>query len=301
MSETDEGAGGGGGDEAAAVVKEASSLGWSPKEQWRGDPEKWIDADAFVARGHEVMPILQANNRKLQQKLDAVTGQLQQVTTQLSVSQEAIKALKEFNSEATRQQAEDTKKDLIGSLKEAKESGDLETELALTEQLGEINSVIKAAKEDAVEGKPKPKPSGEDKGFVPDAATQASFTAWATDNPWFGTDKRRTRMANVIAGELRADPANAGLLHRDFLDKVTEEVNAELGTGRAAMDKVEGSRGGGSGRTSGGKSFADLPADAKAACAKYTKQLVGEGRAYKTEVEWQKAYTAKYFAEENAA
>src|SRR3990167_3011505 len=90
----------GGGDEAAAaaLVTEATGMGWSPKESWRGDPEKWIDAETFVARGREVLPILRANNKQLQAKVDTLSGQLGRVTEQLTASQDAIEALKEFNS-----------------------------------------------------------------------------------------------------------------------------------------------------------------------------------------------------------
>lgn len=281
---------------AAAVAKEATALGWSPKEQWRGDPEKWIDAEAFVARGHEVMPILQANNRKLQQKLDGMQAELSRVTNLLTVSQESIEALKEFNSEATLQQAEQTRKDLLTGIKAAKESDDIETEVTLTEQLGEVNSVIKSAKADEGKAGEKKKPNGAGGPPAVDPAIQADFAAWTGENPWYGVDKRKTRLANVIADEIRSDPANARLVGRAFLDRVVEEVTQELGAAPARTDKVEGSRGGGRGG-SGGKSYADLPADAKVACSKYARQLVGEGRAYKTEAEWQKAYTKKYFAE----
>jgi len=292
----------GGGDEAAAaaLVTEATSMGWSPLEGWRGDPEKWIDAETFVARGREVLPILRANNKHLQAKVDTLSGQLDKVTEQLTSSQDAIEALKEFNSAATLQEAERTKSDLVASLKQARTDGDVDTEITLREQIDEVSEVIKASKIDEEAGKPKPKSNGEDKGPKISPETKAAFEAWQAKNTWFGTDVRRTRLATAISDELRADPANAALLGEAFMDKVAEEVEKTIGGSngsRTNTDKVEGSRGGSGGRSSGGKSYADLPADAKEACSYYSKRLVGEGRAYKTEAEWQKAYTTKYFAE----
>jgi len=260
-----------GSEVAPEIVTEAASMGWSPKESWRGDPEKWIDAETFVARGREVLPILRANNKQLQAKVDTLSGQLNKVTEQLTASQDAIEALKEFNSAATLQEAERTKSDLVASLKQARTDGDVDTEIALRDQIDEVNTVIKASKgEEGEEGKPKPKPNGEDKGPKISPETKAAFEAWQAKNTWFGTDVRRTRLANAIADELRADPANVGILGEAFMDKVAEEVEKTVGGSnnqRSTTDKVEGSRGGGNSRSGSGKSYADLPADAKEACS----------------------------------
>ena len=35
------------------VVKEAQTMGWVPREQFRGAEEKWVDADVFeLDQGH---------------------------------------------------------------------------------------------------------------------------------------------------------------------------------------------------------------------------------------------------------
>lgn len=276
------------------VEAEAKNIGWSPKEEWRGNPEKWVDAETFVRRGKEILPILQANNKKLQAKLDEVSGKLGHVTGQLAASQEAIEALKEFNTESTRQEAERTKAALVVSLKDARAAGDIDTEITLRDQIEEVNTVLKdSTKEDKKE---EPKVAAK-----PEVSPEikAAFEAWNSKNPWFGTDVRKTRLANMIGDELRADPKNANLVGEAFLDRIVEEVEKTLGGNekRSEVDKVEGSRGGGNNRQGNGKTYADLPADAKEACAYYAKRLVGEGRGYKTEADWQKAYTSKYFAE----
>ena len=43
---------GGGGDQQTPTVEErAHRMGWRPLNEFRGDPAKWVDAAAFVARG----------------------------------------------------------------------------------------------------------------------------------------------------------------------------------------------------------------------------------------------------------
>ena len=54
------------GEQAAAPVEqEARTLGWVPAEEFKGDPNRWVDAETFVERGHTVMPILRKNNERL--------------------------------------------------------------------------------------------------------------------------------------------------------------------------------------------------------------------------------------------
>ena len=48
------------------VEQEARTLGWVPQEEFKGDPNRWVDADTFVERGHTVMPILRKNNERLE-------------------------------------------------------------------------------------------------------------------------------------------------------------------------------------------------------------------------------------------
>ena len=50
----------------APVEQEARTLGWVPAEEFKGDPNRWVDAETFVERGHTVMPILRKNNERLE-------------------------------------------------------------------------------------------------------------------------------------------------------------------------------------------------------------------------------------------
>ena len=38
---------------------EALSMGWSPRENWRGDPDKWVDSKEYARRAREHLPIMQ--------------------------------------------------------------------------------------------------------------------------------------------------------------------------------------------------------------------------------------------------
>lgn len=62
------------------VVAEARQLGWVPQEEFRGDQSRWVDADSFVKRGHEVMPILKANNARLMGEVTSLKATLTEAT-----------------------------------------------------------------------------------------------------------------------------------------------------------------------------------------------------------------------------
>ena len=47
------------------VRHEAESQGWVPKERFRGNENDWVDAETFVKRGREILPILRKNNENL--------------------------------------------------------------------------------------------------------------------------------------------------------------------------------------------------------------------------------------------
>jgi hypothetical protein len=115
-------------DPGMNVEVQARELGWSPKEEFKGDPERWIDAETFVKRGEELMPILKANNRKL-------LGEVMSLKEAVKASQDSISALKEFNSKINIREAKETKKVLVEQLKEARSDGDVETELKLTKEI----------------------------------------------------------------------------------------------------------------------------------------------------------------------
>ena len=268
------------------IEVKAKDMGWAPKEEFRGDPEKWIDAETYVRRGEELMPILKANSRRTNEKLQSVETELKTTKDLLKEATESIEALKEFRSSLTKKEAQEKAKELTTAIVEAKREGDHEKEVELTEALHEHKAAIKEA-EKPPEAKSAEKP--EDPTLNPD------WQAWVAENDWWGKDRRRTALAMGIADELKADSTNK-LTGKAFLDKVTEEVELTVGGGlRTAPNKVEG---GGRGSRNGAKGFGDLPAEAKQACERQAERLVGPNRAFKTAQEWRNHYATEYFAEE---
>lgn len=322
VSDGDAGEGGDDTVERAQVEQRARDLGWSPRDQWRGPLSAWIDAPEFVQRGEQIMPILRNNLRASEGKISSLEAQLKKQSLQLQAANESIQVLINLNTEQGREAAKEKRRELLREQAAARRDGDTDREIELGEQIADVTSRINTAEAEAEEGQQgtaadkqgkgkgkgktaagtTPPPDDDDSANNP--ANDPVYKQWEADNPWFGKDTRRTALATAIARELRSNPANEGLIGRAFFDKVTDEVNKTMGgTKRATSSKVEGAAGGGgngSGNGAGsgaanGKTYNDLPADAKAACERYARDVVGEGRAFKDIASWRKHYTTQYF------
>jgi hypothetical protein len=265
------------------VETKARAMGWLPKDQFRGSEENWLAADKYVERGEAIMPILQANNRKLADRLASAEAELQSTKHLLSSATEAIEELKNFRTTLNKDKVKEKKTEVLSALATAKRDGDVEAEVQLTDQLTEVNAALKEA------DKAPPAAPANTPALTPAAQT------WMAQNPWFGTDKRKTALAMAVSDEWRGEGKMLGT------PQFFEHVDAELGkifdtnaARREAPSKVGGSVNSGGGASEGGKTFADLPSEAKDACKRMAGRLVGEGRAYKTMDAWQKAYVEQY-------
>ena len=57
---------------------EARAQGWVSQEEFRGNEKDWVDAETFVKRGREILPILRKNNEHLLRDLNATKEELKQ-------------------------------------------------------------------------------------------------------------------------------------------------------------------------------------------------------------------------------
>jgi len=265
------------------VQQAAEAMGWIPPKRFKGDPDRFIDADTYIKRGEEVLPIVREQNKRLHSELDTLKRESQQTRAALDKATKTLEQLEEVHTVATQKAVEDARRQLKIQLSAASEAGDHDGVAELTDQLVKMNAAVpdKAPAE-------KVTPPAE---FTP----PPDLAQWNAENPWFGTNKRKTALALGIAQELRdAGETSQG---RVFFDLVTAELDKELGTSQPRGDKVEGARGNGEagGTGTGNKaSYAAMPAEARAACDSDAKRFVGEGKKYKTIADWRTRYAEIY-------
>jgi hypothetical protein len=260
------------------ILKEAESQGWVPKERFRGNESDWVDADIFVKRGREILPILRKNNENLIRDLQATKEQLRDF-------REAAEEFKRFQKEAYERKAneyEDRIREIKESRAQAISDGDGQKVNALDDALDQAKEDLKEAKQAVKEA---------DTVKTPEPATQAmepELQSWLDGNTWFGQDKRMTSIANGIGDSIRLEfPMLKGKPFLDKLDEVlAEEFPNKFGEKKSPASRVES----GSGRQGRGgsnaQSYDNLPADAKAACDKFVKQKLMTKEEYVQSYDW---------------
>jgi len=272
---------------------EARAEGWRPLEQYKGDPNKWIDAKEFVERGENILPLVKAQNGKLKNDLEATKRTLAEM-------RESMDNFKLFHEETTARLQKEKKAeyaraeaDLKKARTEARENGDLDKVDEISDAIADLKAEAKAE-----ETKTKKAPTAQSQDAI---LKDPVYQAWAKENPWFGddTDKdnaRRSRLAVAVGQEIRAKNPNISMA--DFLEQITEEVEETFGaakkSSRETTSKVEGSRRGNGG---GGKGYADLPSEARKQCDEDIKRHVGPNKVYKTVKEYQSYFANLYFEE----
>lgn len=262
---------------------EALKMGWIPPTRFKGDPEKFIDAEQYIERGEQLLPIVRANNLRLEKQVALQATELQSLRETVSKTDKLIADMEIRHSAETQKKVELARSELKAQLAKASEAGDHEGVAELTDQLTTLNAAEKEQKkEEKKEETPPPQ-------FKPPAA----LIAWAVDNPWFGTNKKKTALMIATAQEIREAEPTLGEI--DLYNRAKAETEEIFTPTQKQVDKVEGSRNGSGGAK--GKSYASLPSEAKLECDKDLKKFVGPGKLYKTDAEYRSYYASLYFSE----
>ena len=265
--------------EASQFESEARAQGWVAAEEFRGSESDWVDAETFVRRGKEIMPILRKNNEKLLKELGEAR----------KIAEEARESAKEFR-EYQKQQFEKKTKDLEGQLEQLKQAkrdaitqGDGDRAIAIDDAMDDLKEQRLEAKEDLKAAEEKAKE-------VPQFTQDPILNNWMEKNDWFGKDSRMTNIANGVGVTLRQeDPNLAGQAFLDKLDAELQEMFPEKFGKKRTPNPMEGSPNGTArpSVSSGKKTYNNLPPEAKAACDKFVKQGLMTKEAYVAEYDWE--------------
>jgi len=264
---------------APEVRQEAESQGWVPKERFRGNESDWVDADTFVKRGREILPILRKNNENLIKDLQSTKEQLKEF-------REAAEEFRKFQKEAYERKAQDYEK----RIQEIKESRAQAISDGDGQKVNALDDALDAAKDELKEAKQAVKDAEKAPVETP-ASTEIEpgLQVWLDRNTWFGQDKRMTGIVNGIGESLRLEfPLLKGQAFLDKLDEVlAEEFPGKFGEKKSPSSRVES----GSGRASRGSSsnaqtYDNLPSEAKAACDRFVKQKLMTREQYVADFDW---------------
>lgn len=223
------------------VEDKARKMGWVPKSEFRGDPEKWRPAEEFVERGENMVPLLRSQVKRQEREI----AELKQTMHQFA----------EYHTKTEQRAYEKALKDLREQRAAAIAAGDGVAFDKVDSQINELREELESKKTQ------KPQEEGE----------TPEFREWLSRNAW-ANDVKLQNIGRGIAEALVADGETARGV--ELLDLVSQEIKRRYpekfeNPRRNAAPSVEGAA---SAPRKAGKSYADLPPEAKAACDRFVKQ-----------------------------
>lgn len=256
------------------VEQRARAMGWRPRAEYRGDPDKFTDAAEFVRRADESIPLMRNELRRAQQKLVEQERILRE-------QQESARRFAEFHRNVEQQAYERARAELRRQRAEARNSFDVDRELQIEDELERLDQEQrqKAARQPVHQEQPQE--------MLPDPEIQRQTQEWQQRNEWVN-DPEAQAIAIAVGQKLRANGEES--VGTAFLEKVAHEVRKKYPQFFPTMqnprrDQAHAPTGGGEAPVrSRKKGYADLPADARAACDDFVR------RGYLTKDDYVKQY-----------
>lgn len=237
---------------------EARAHGWIPPEEFKGDPSRHIDAEAFVKRADEFMPLLKKQNEGMRREI-------------ADLKKSVAKASEHF-SKAEERAYERAMSDITARMEQAVETGDVEAHRAAQKDLTALGKDVRA-----------------ESPAVDPLDVQEALIDFRDANPWYDEKGVARDYADVVAEKFKAKTAD--MAPADFFAFVAEKVRErypDLDKPKAERRKpgsmVEAPTARGAPR---GRSFNDLPQLAQQMADKWIRQgLIKDRAAYVSTYQW---------------
>lgn len=254
----------------ADIEERAKAMGWVPQEEFRGNPDNWVEAERFVELAETSLPHLKGTLKTLEDSNATLRGTVESMKGDMTALVEHFKGAEE---RAYQKALEDLKSQQA----QAKKDGDMDAYMEATEALEK-----RLAEHPAVTGKDRPVPEQQPgQGQVTEyqawlAAEPDAFDKWKAkpENSWFTTNPKMFAYAMQMDAFLQQTKGFAQS-RSQRLEEMAALVKAEFPDHFENPAKRKGSpvdSGSAGGPPSGGnsKGYADLPEEARKQCDKWT-------------------------------
>lgn len=240
----------------------ARRMGWRPKEEYKGDESKWVDADSFVAKVQDEVPLLKRTLRDMD-------GRFARLEKKYDEQTQVLTDFREFASRGEQRAYERALDELKAKREVAVASADTAAFHAAQSEIDKLNSETKPTT--TVKKDP---PT--DTTRVPEI--HPAMAAWYEKNQWFNNDTLLHNVAKGFDAQIMKDQPGIDLADR--LERVTEMVKERFpekfgGNTRREAPGAVLTPGANTTTRRNAKSYDNLPADAKKACDKYVKTIPG--------------------------
>jgi hypothetical protein len=180
-------------EELSPTQQEAYKSGWRPKEEFKGDPDNWTSASAYI------------KFQKLQK----------QVSSQKAEFEKQLRENNDFNRSMHKTQLEMQRKQFEAERDAAVEEGDTEAFKRNQKQIDDL-----ASQERKIDS-----PAEVDTNNDPDVAS------WLARNSWIDSDAPKANYADALFEQIKG--SNPGITTRDALDVLDEKLEDAFPTGKS--------------------------------------------------------------------
>ena len=276
--------------DATGVEARAKRMGHKSKEEFHGDPNRWIDAETFVQRAEEQLPLAVSNLKRLNEKLEEQERKRAEQDRRLAEMTSTFKEFSEFHKTSIKRAEQESYEKARTELKEAQRQAVAEGDTDKFEQIDQKLEALETKKPSIVEEPQRREPVQQQQ-----AGPSQPYMDWQARNTWYGKDEAMTIVANVASKAVAER-----FPHLIDSPQIFVEYDKELR--RLMPDKFSNPRQSESGSVSNGsgsvpsggpasgsprkRSFNDLPADAKAQCAKFEKDGLLTREQYIKDYPW---------------
>jgi hypothetical protein len=257
---------------APEIAERARRLGWRPQEEYKGTRE-WVPAEKFIETAENELPVLRSHLRRLDDVYVKETGALKSEIAELK---QVMGDFREFASRGEQRAFEKAKRELEEKRDVAVAHADTETFKATQKEIDELDKSVKPPKPAEVE---KPKID------APDPA----ITSWIGENPWFTTDSELMEYAKAQDQFLMKAKPGLSVAERLAMvkDRTKKEYPDKFGNPKRDQASSVSEPGSHPALRKKGKTYDDLPAEAKAACDKFVRTIPNYKREdYVKEYDW---------------
>jgi hypothetical protein len=251
------------------VEERAKLMGWTDQESFKGDPERWTSAEAYVERADNIMPIMKAQMGKYETTIESLKGEREATKKDIKELKETMGKMAKAHTKISEQAYDKA----LGTIR-------AEQTKAITDGDGDKWNELEKDKDDLLSNKPE---VVEVQSPQEAAEENPDYKSWVSENPWYESNQKLKKYADsVVYGKSQM----TGKKGRDLMDTVSAEVREMF------PEEFENPNRNDAAAVSGGTSqgavvdktkkttYSDLPQDAKDACNGYVEQGLGTKEDY---------------------
>ncbi len=253
-------------EEDKQYEERARRQGWRPKDEYSGNADRWVDAKTFVLRGEAELPLIRERFRKMDTQFAETKAELNETKKRLTEASEVLVELRDMSVKSEERAYGRALAQIQAKQRQAVREASEEKFAAAQQEYEQLGPPPAAPpKRETVKTEIPP---------VNPAQPDPAVIQWVAENPWFNSDQVLNVYAiseeNVVKAEHPgwSVTEQLGEVKKRVMDRFPEKFNNRRRTAPSPVSSSQAPPAKPKGRT-----VKDLPADAKAALAKFKAQM----------------------------